>query len=245
MRRLIALLGEERAQARVLVDPNGRDAGTRAAQRADLDRAAAPAFWQEFERDRLAGLEFLENKIAPLALDSGFTFIRYVGTDVEAFMKAFDLAEVAEGKPIPPGQRGILLGKQYAEEWLKLKNARRLDQIKDKRDRFKAPHRQGGGAAALGQGHPEPGPRDPGPARPAAGGRGGAAAAAGAQGARGRGPAGAAGAALRPQRRQLRRPLPHLLRAAGAAAAPLPDQRGRHDHHQGPGQDRRLQRRST
>ncbi len=138
VRRLIALLSEDRAQARVLVDPNGRDAGTRAAQRADLDRAAAPAFWKEFERDRLAGLEFLENRIAPLALDSGFTFIRYVGTDVEAFMKAFDLAEVAEGNPIPPGQRGILLGKQYAEEWLKLKNARRLDQIKDKRDRFHA-----------------------------------------------------------------------------------------------------------
>jgi ABC-type lipoprotein release transport system permease subunit len=138
VRRLIALLSEELNQARVLVDPNGRDASMRRAQRADLDRAAAPAFWVEFERDRLAGLEFLENKVAPLAMDSGFTFIRYVGTDVEAFMKAFDLAEIAEGAPVPPGQRGILLGKQYAEEWLKLKNARRLDQIKDKRDRFGA-----------------------------------------------------------------------------------------------------------
>jgi ABC-type lipoprotein release transport system permease subunit len=136
VRRLIALLSEELNQARVLVDPNGRDASLRKAQRADLDRAAAPGFWPEFDRDRLAGLEFLENKVAPLAMDSGFTFIRYVGTDVDAFMKAFDLAEVAEGQVIPPGQRGILLGKQYAEEWLKLKNARRLDQIKDKRDRF-------------------------------------------------------------------------------------------------------------
>jgi ABC-type lipoprotein release transport system permease subunit len=134
--RLVALLSEDLAQARVLVDPNGRDAALRRTQRADLERAAAPGFWGEFERDRLAGLEFLENRIAPLAMDAGFTFIRYVGTDVEAFMKAFDLAEVAEGRPIPPGQRGILLGKQYAEEWLKLKNARLLDQIKDKRDRF-------------------------------------------------------------------------------------------------------------
>jgi ABC-type lipoprotein release transport system permease subunit len=136
VKRLIALLGEERAQARVLVDPNGRDASLRRSQQADLLRAADPAFWVEFERDRLAGLEYLENKVAPLAMDSGFTFIRYVGTDVEAFMKAFDLAEIADGQPIPPGQRGILLGRQYAEEWLKLKNARRLDQIKDKRDRF-------------------------------------------------------------------------------------------------------------
>jgi ABC-type lipoprotein release transport system permease subunit len=138
VQRLIALLSDDLNQARVLVDPNGRDAALRRAQRADLDHAAAPAFWEEFERDRLAGLEFLENKVAPLAMDSGFTFIRYVGTDVDAFMKAFDLAEIAEGKVIPPGQRGILLGKQYAEEWLKLKNARRLDQIKDKRDRFRA-----------------------------------------------------------------------------------------------------------
>jgi ABC-type lipoprotein release transport system permease subunit len=136
VQRLIALLGEERNQARVLVDPNGRDASMRRAQRADLERAADPAFWVDFDRDRLAGLEYLENKVAPLAMDSGFTFIRYVGTDVEAFMKAFDLAEIADGQPIPPGQRGILLGRQYAEEWLKLKNARRLDQIKDKRDRF-------------------------------------------------------------------------------------------------------------
>ncbi len=138
VQRLIALLAEELTQARVLVDPNGRDASLRKAQRADLDHAAVPAFWIEFDRDPLAGLEFLENKVTPLAMDSGFTFIRYVGTDVAAFMKAFELAEVAEGTAIPPGQRGILLGKQYAEEWLKLKNARRLDQIKDKRDRFHA-----------------------------------------------------------------------------------------------------------
>ncbi len=138
VKRLIALLREDLKQATVLVDPNGRDAALRRTQRADLERAAAPGFWGEFDRDRLAGLEFLENRIAPLALDSAFTFIRYVGTDVDAFFEAFPLAEVAEGRNIPHGQRGILLGKQYAEEWLKLKNARRLDQIKDKRDRFGA-----------------------------------------------------------------------------------------------------------
>ena len=42
VKRLIALLSEELTQARVLVDPNGRDASLRKAQRADLDRAAAP-----------------------------------------------------------------------------------------------------------------------------------------------------------------------------------------------------------
>jgi hypothetical protein len=68
-------------------------------------------------------------------MDNAFTFLRYVGTDVDAFFQAFPLAEVVKGERIPTGQRGVLVGKQYAEEWLKLKNARRLDQIKDARDR--------------------------------------------------------------------------------------------------------------
>jgi ABC-type lipoprotein release transport system permease subunit len=138
VRRMVGLLSEQLAGARELADPEGRDAPERRRQRADLDRAVAPAFWAGFDADPLGSLEYLENRVAPLAMDAAFTFIRYVGTDVDAFMKAFDLAEVAEGQPIPKGQRGILLGRQYAEEWLKLKNARRLDQIKDKRDRFGA-----------------------------------------------------------------------------------------------------------
>jgi hypothetical protein len=35
---------------------------------------------------------------------------------------------------VPPGQRGILLGKWYAEEWLKLKPARLLDKIRTARE---------------------------------------------------------------------------------------------------------------
>lgn len=135
VRRMVDLLAGDLKQASAIVDFEGRDAAERQKQRDDLRRASAPAFWAGFDEDPYASLEFLENRIAPLVMDSGFTFIGYVGTDVEAFMKAFELARVAEGQPIPPGQRGILLGKQYAEEWLKLKNARRLDQIKDARDR--------------------------------------------------------------------------------------------------------------
>jgi hypothetical protein len=137
LRRMVNLLSEELAQARVLVDRDGPDWAERQKQRAQLDRAVAPAFLVGFEAVPLQALEFLENRVAPLAMDSAFTFIRYVGTDVDAFMKAFELAEIASGTTVPPGQRGILLGKQYAEEWLKLKNARRLDQIKDARDRFR------------------------------------------------------------------------------------------------------------
>jgi ABC-type lipoprotein release transport system permease subunit len=135
VRRMISLLGADLQQARAIADVDSREIKSRRDEFAAVQRAGTDAFWQEFERDRYAGLELLENRVAPAAMENSFTFIRYVGTDPEAFFRAFPLAEVREGERIPPGRRGVLVGKQYAEEWLKLKNARRLDQIKDQRDR--------------------------------------------------------------------------------------------------------------
>ena len=135
VRRMVGLLRGEIDQALAIIDPNSREAQDRQQDFVALQRAAAEPFWAEFDRDRYGNLELLENRIAPLAMDNAFTFLRYVGTDVEGFFQAFPLAEVVEGERIPKGQRGILVGKQFAEEWLKLKNARRLDQIKDARDR--------------------------------------------------------------------------------------------------------------
>jgi hypothetical protein len=135
VRRMIGLLGDDLDQARAIADLESREIKSRMDEFDAVARARSDAFWGAFERDRYAGLEFLENRVAPVAMENAFTFIRYVGTDVEAFFRAFPLAEVNEGERIPPGQRGILVGKQFAEEWLKLKNARRLDQIKDARDR--------------------------------------------------------------------------------------------------------------
>jgi ABC-type lipoprotein release transport system permease subunit len=135
VRRMVELLHEEIAQARQIVDEGGREAGELKQQWEALQRAATDDFWEGFDRDRYARLELLENRVAPLAMDNAFTFLRYVGTDVDAFFQAFPLAEVVKGERIPTGRRGVLVGKQYAEEWLKLKNARRLDQLKDARDR--------------------------------------------------------------------------------------------------------------
>ncbi|WP_242338857.1 MULTISPECIES: ABC transporter permease [Anaeromyxobacter] len=134
VRRMVQLLRDEIAQAREISDPEGREAAERKSEWEALQRAATDAFWRDLDRDRYGSLEFLENRVAPLAMDTAFTFLRYVGTDVDAFFRAFPLAEVVKGERIPTGQRGVLVGKQYAEEWLKLKNARRLDQIKDARD---------------------------------------------------------------------------------------------------------------
>jgi len=132
LRRMISLLWEELQAARALADEQLlRD---RRQANEDLARAADPAFWEAFERDRLGNLEFLENRVAPQAMEGQTTFVRYVGTDLDAFMEAFDRAYVVEGERVPQGQRGILLGKWYAEEYLKLKTARRLDKIKDARD---------------------------------------------------------------------------------------------------------------
>ncbi len=135
VRRMVQLLREEIAQARQIVDEGGREAADQKQQWEALQRAATDDFWRDFDQDRYGSLELLENRVAPLAMDNAFTFLRYVGTDVDAFFQAFPLAEVVKGERIPTGRRGVLVGKQYAEEWLKLKNARRLDQIKDARDR--------------------------------------------------------------------------------------------------------------
>jgi ABC-type lipoprotein release transport system permease subunit len=135
VRRIVTLLRGDLSQARLVVDLEGKEAAERREEWADLTRAASPEFWDGFDHDRYGSLEFLENKIAKLSMDNAFTFLRYVGTDVDAFFQAFPLAQVAQGEMIPRGHRGILVGKQYAEEWLKLKNARRLDQIREARER--------------------------------------------------------------------------------------------------------------
>jgi hypothetical protein len=132
VRRMVSLLWDELRAARALADDQLlRD---RKQANEDLARAASDPFWSGFEEDRLGRLEFLENRIAPQGMEGGMTIVRYVGTDLDAFMEAFDRAYVVEGQRVPRDQRGILLGKWYAEEYLKLKVARRLDKIKDARD---------------------------------------------------------------------------------------------------------------
>jgi ABC-type lipoprotein release transport system permease subunit len=100
----------------------------------DVAEGSKPAFWDSFDQDPLAHLEFLENKIAPMDLSMDMLFLRYMGTDTERFAKGFDRFEIVEGTPIPPGQRGFLFNKLWYEEWVKHKTARRLDKIKEHLD---------------------------------------------------------------------------------------------------------------
>jgi ABC-type lipoprotein release transport system permease subunit len=105
---------------------------------AAVQRATAPKFWDEFDKDPLGTLEFLENRIAPLASDADMLFLRYVGTDLSAFAKSFDRMKIVDGTTVPPGKRGFLFSKFMYEEQVKLKIAHRLDTIHDailKRDK--------------------------------------------------------------------------------------------------------------
>lgn len=95
----------------------------------DLAKAASPSFWSSFDRDPFNHLEFLENKIAYLVPDSDQIFLSYVGTDLDAYRKAFDRMEIVDGQMVPPGHRGLLLSKYVYENQFKLKTAHRLDQI--------------------------------------------------------------------------------------------------------------------
>lgn len=134
VRRMVTLLRDDLVHAREIVDETGQDAADRKRDRDFLARATSDAFWDAFDGDALGSLEFLENRIAPISVDGGFLFVRYVGTDIDAFRKAFPGAEVVDGTWVPSGQRGIVIGKLYAEDWMKLRSARRLDKIKDARD---------------------------------------------------------------------------------------------------------------
>lgn len=99
-----------------------------------LARTTADDFWAHFDEAPLEHLEFLENRIAPLVADGNMLFMRALGTDLTAYQAAFPRMVIVEGGPVPEGHRGLLMPRFFYEEYLKLKNARRLDRIKEALD---------------------------------------------------------------------------------------------------------------
>jgi ABC-type lipoprotein release transport system permease subunit len=130
VRQMVTVLKADFDNIRQLLDEKGLASHDAEA----VSRAASEAFWSAFDRDPLAGLEFLENRLAPQATDADMLFLRYVGTDPAAFASSFDRLRIVDGQPIPTGKRGFLFSKIVYEEQLKLKTAHRLDKIKDARD---------------------------------------------------------------------------------------------------------------
>lgn len=128
LQQMIKVLLADMEKARVLADEKSTE---NQAQLAALQRASDEVFWQRFDSDPLSALEFLENEIAPLVSDADLLYVRYVGTDLDSFQKSFDRMEIVDGQAVPSGQRGFLFSKFFYEDELKLKNARRLDLMKE------------------------------------------------------------------------------------------------------------------
>ncbi|HLL01382.1 MAG TPA: FtsX-like permease family protein [Myxococcaceae bacterium] len=130
VRQLANLVQDEMQTRRTML----REDTVEPAELEALARARSDEFWAGFDKDPLASLEFLENRLAPQVVDGDLLYIRYVGTDLEAFQKSFDRMQIVDGQAVPQGQRGMLLSKFFYEEFLKLKTARRMDLIKEARD---------------------------------------------------------------------------------------------------------------
>jgi ABC-type lipoprotein release transport system permease subunit len=127
VRRIISVIQGDSKKLAVISSEQGVDHEGMAA----LDKASSEAFWRDFDRDPLAHLEFMENKVASLVPDADMIYLSYVGTDLEAFSRSFDRMEIVDGQKVPAGQRGMLLSKYQYEDQFKLKTARRLDQISE------------------------------------------------------------------------------------------------------------------
>ena len=127
VRQIVSVLQNDLKNAKTVLDERAIDKDDAAA----VARASSDAFWSEFDKQPLESLEFLENRIASQAADADLLFLNYVGTDFQAFERAFDRMKIVEGTMVPPGKRGFLFAKNVYEEQLKLKAARRLDKIKE------------------------------------------------------------------------------------------------------------------
>ena len=98
-------------------------------QLADIKKARSDAFWDGFFQDTEQSITFLESKIAQIAPDDRLIYLKYLGTDLERFSKAFDRFEIVNGAMVPPGKRGFLVNQKVYDKWLKNKVAREMDEI--------------------------------------------------------------------------------------------------------------------
>ncbi|MCP3097603.1 FtsX-like permease family protein [Myxococcus sp. K15C18031901] len=130
VQQMVALMEQQKDKSRELLS----DAAVDPQETEALARARSDAFWNGFEQDPFGSLEFLENRIAPQLPDGDLLDLRYVGTDLDAFQKSFDRMEIVDGQRVPQGKRGMLMSKFFYENFLKLKSALRLDNIKQERD---------------------------------------------------------------------------------------------------------------
>jgi ABC-type lipoprotein release transport system permease subunit len=102
-----------------------------------LDRVTAPGFAEELAADPVGTLDWLDNKVAPIAADGRMLYLRTIGTNLDTFPQNFDRFRLVDGQLVPPGQRGVLLSKAFYEKQAKNFVARELDKVKKALDQGK------------------------------------------------------------------------------------------------------------
>ncbi len=107
--------------------------------KADLAKVMAPDFLGTLNGLDEEKLLFLDTRIAPISGERTPIYLLYLGTDIDLFQKNFSKFRVVEGKPLEPGQRGILLSYRVRESQLKNIVARLFDQIHKRTERVGIP----------------------------------------------------------------------------------------------------------
>jgi ABC-type lipoprotein release transport system permease subunit len=109
--------------------------GGDAAALATLTRATEDALYEELVRDPLTTLDWLDVKLAPLGEQGNQFYLRLVGTDVEKFRQGFARVRMVEGEMMPPGTRGVIVGKSLLDNRVKLPLAMNLDMVANERSK--------------------------------------------------------------------------------------------------------------
>ncbi|MEM1022050.1 MAG: ABC transporter permease [Myxococcota bacterium] len=118
------VVDELRRRREIVDDPAELDASI-----AEAERALDEAFWAEYAQDPLAGLEQLDTKVAPLATEGELIFLRYVGTDIPAFIENFERFELLQGEHVPSLTRGLMMNQKFYEQRIKHEVARYFDRV--------------------------------------------------------------------------------------------------------------------
>jgi hypothetical protein len=130
----VKLLGERvRTIARVLQEQQSKQAAVAASEQNGagevLARALSDDFWAGMDKDPIAGLDWLDTKLAPLGEQGNQFYLRLVGTDLDGFKQTFHRIKIIEGEYVPSGTRGVLVGKAFLDRRLKFAVAMHLDTI--------------------------------------------------------------------------------------------------------------------
>jgi len=131
VKRIVSLLSNDLKNVEAIVNKETADKAMIEGIK-DVRIVARDEWWSDFDGSVEKKMEFLENKVARMAIGEDLIPLRYMGTDPHRFAENFSRFEIVEGKMIPKGKRGFLLASWYFEEMVKHKTARRLDKMKDR-----------------------------------------------------------------------------------------------------------------